>query len=83
VRDHLEKVAHRRLAQALGMKGRRLGKTALHHHAQPISVAPVADGAVDVESLPTAVHQIPSHGQREGRGQDIPDFSGVESRIII
>ena len=58
VRDYVEKMSDRRIAQTRNMVRRRLGKSALHHHAGAASGAVVAFGTHGIEAFATPGQQL-------------------------
>src|SRR4051812_39053338 len=76
LRDDVEKMADRRLAQAVDVIGRRHRKTALNHHPITFTCAAMADGAVNLESLPAALQKFMSNGHRQCGHEIRADLAG-------
>src|SRR5439155_22700693 len=58
VRDYIEKMADRRVAQPIDVKRWRLRESALDHHAVPAARAVVAFGANRLEALTAARQKL-------------------------
>src|SRR5438094_3969111 len=58
VRNHIKKMAHRRVTESIDVKRWRLRESALDHHAVSATGAIVAFGANGIETVTATRHQL-------------------------
>src|SRR5947209_5612414 len=80
--DHVEEVAHWRLAEAVGMVAGRCCEAALHHHPITIADVPVTRGTVNLEALPTTVQDRARDWKRKLRRILASFFSCKEQGVV-